>query len=106
MDYNVFNCRLYDIGRRLDPSDTHLLEMVAINLKRFKVLPLAAEVYQKLGDDTQVVHLHIEAHDWSEAFRLSSDKPNLLAEVYFEHAKWLAENDHFIEAHEGMFSIK
>lgn len=75
--------------------------MVAINLKRFKVLPLAAEVYQKLGDDTQVVHLHIEAHDWSEAFRLSADNSTLLAEVHFEHAKWLAENDHFIEAHEG-----
>lgn len=94
---------MFDIGRRLDASDTDLLELVAANLKSFKVLPLAAEIYQKLGDHTQVVYLHIEAHDWSEAFRLAADKPNLLAEVHFEYAKSLAENDHFIEAHEGIF---
>lgn len=75
--------------------------MVAFNLKRLKALPLAAEVFKKLGNDSEVVQLHVEAHDWSEAFLLAAEMPDLLSQVHYQHAQWLAENDKFIEAHEG-----
>uniref|UniRef100_A0A1A9X527 Intraflagellar transport protein 122 homolog n=1 Tax=Glossina brevipalpis TaxID=37001 RepID=A0A1A9X527_9MUSC len=77
------------------------LEMVAYNLKRLKALPLAAEVFKKLGDEAQVVQLHVEAHDWAEAFHLAENLPDLLPQVHYQHAQWLAENDQFIEAHEA-----
>lgn len=77
------------------------MELVAFNLKRLKVLPLAAEVFKKLGNEAEVVQLHVEAHDWSEAFHLAAEMPDILPNVYYQHAQWLAENDQFIEAHEG-----
>ncbi|XP_013114597.2 intraflagellar transport protein 122 homolog [Stomoxys calcitrans] len=92
---------LYDIGRRLSQSDKESLELVAYNLKRLKALPLAAEVFKKLGNEAEVVQLHVEAHDWSEAFLLAADMPELLPIVHYQHAQWLAENDKFIEAHEA-----
>lgn len=97
----IFVYRLYDIGRRLSQSDKESLELVAFNLKRLKALPLAAELFKKLGNESEVVQLHVEAHDWSEAFRLASDMPDILPLVHYQHAQWLAENDKFIDAHEG-----
>ena len=97
-----FYCSLYDIGRRLSISDRSCLELVALNLKRLKALPLAAEIFKKLGDESQVVQLHVEANDWAEAFRLAEGIPKLLPDVYYQHGKWLAESDQFIEAHQGM----
>lgn len=93
--------RLYDIGRRLSQSDKESLELVAYNLKRLKALPLAAEVFKKLGNEAEVVQLHVEARDWTEAFLLAADIPELLPQVHYQHGQWLAENDKFIEAHEG-----
>lgn len=93
--------RLYDIGRRLSQSDKESLELVAYNLKRLKALPLAAEVFKKLGNEAEVVQLHVEARDWTEAFILAADIPELLPQVHYQHGQWLAENDKFIEAHEG-----
>ncbi|XP_055909537.1 intraflagellar transport protein 122 homolog [Eupeodes corollae] len=92
---------LYDIGRRLSLNERSSLELVASHLKRLKALPLAAEVYKKLGDESQVIQLHVEARDWYEAFRLAENVPEILPSVHFQHAQWLAESDQFIEAHEA-----
>lgn len=64
-----FIFRLLDIGRRLDKSEKPALELIAQNLRRLKAIPLAAEIYQKLEDDKQVVQLHIEAEKWEDAFK-------------------------------------
>lgn len=77
------------------------MELVAFNLKRLKALPLAAEIFKKLGDESQVVQLHVEANDWAEAFRLAECLPKLLPNVHYQYARWLAESDQFIEAHQG-----
>lgn len=45
---------LFDIGRRLSQSDRSALELVATHLRRLKALPLAAEIYQKMGEESQV----------------------------------------------------
>ncbi|XP_067643813.1 intraflagellar transport protein 122 homolog isoform X2 [Eurosta solidaginis] len=92
---------LYDIGRRLSLSEKKPLESVAFNLKRLKALPLAAEIFRKLGDEAQVIQLHVEACDWAEAFRLAENMPEMLPTVNYKHAQWLAESDKFIEAHEA-----
>lgn len=92
---------LYDIGRRLSQNDRTALEMVATNLRRLKALPLAAEIYRKLGDESKVVQLHVEARDWTEAFRLAEHLPQILSSVHLQHANWLAESDQFIAAHDA-----
>lgn len=92
---------LYDIGRRLSQTERTALELVATNLRRLKALPLAAEIYRKLGEESEVVQLHVEARDWTEAFRLTENLPMLLPEVHLQHAQWLAESDQFIGAYES-----
>lgn len=77
------------------------MESVASNLRRLKALPLAADIYRKLGEEAQVVQLHVESRDWSEAFRLAEHLPDTLPYVHSEHAKWLAESDEFVKAHEA-----
>lgn len=46
--------RLFDIGRRLSQTERTALQQIAIHLKRLKALPLAAEIYKKLGEESQV----------------------------------------------------
>ncbi|CAO1305157.1 unnamed protein product [Diamesa tonsa] len=92
---------LLDIGRKLNSNEKISLELIASHLKRLKALPLAAEIYRKLGEESQVVQLHIEARDWTEAFRLADNLPQLLPTVHLQHAQWLADSDQFIAAHEA-----
>lgn len=92
---------LLDIGRKLQSTEKSSLELIASHLKRLKALPLAAEIYRKLGEESQVVQLHIEARDWNEAFRLAEHLPQILPSVHLQHAQWLADSDQFIEAHEA-----
>lgn len=92
---------MFDIGRRLSHSDQNALELIASHLRRLNALPLAAEIYRKLGEEAQVVQLHVESRDWSEAFRLAEHLPQILPTVHFQHAAWLAESDEFIKAHES-----
>ena len=95
---------LLDIGRKLESSDKQNLELIAAHLKRLKALPLAAEIYRKLGEESQVVQLHIEARDWTEAFRLAENLPQALATCHLQHAEWLSESDQFIQAHQAYIS--
>lgn len=92
---------LLDIGRRLNASEKEPLELIATHLRRLKALPLAAEIYRKLGEEEQVVQLHVEARDWPEAFRLAEHLPKILPSIHYQHAQWLAESDQFISAHEA-----
>lgn len=101
MNIFFFNFRLYDIGRRLSQTERSALHLVASNLRKLKSLPLAAEIYRKLGEEAQVVQLHVESRDWTEAFRLAENLPQVLQSVHKQHAQWLAESDEFIKAHEA-----
>lgn len=92
---------LIAIGRKLDESQRESLESIGQHLKRLQALPLAAEIYKKLGMESQVVQLHIEARDWTEAFKLAENYPEMMKTVHFEHAKWLSESDQFFEAYES-----
>lgn len=92
---------LYDIGRRLSAAERGPLELVAGHLQRLKALPMAAEIYRKLGDEAKVVQLHVESKDWPEAFRLAEHLPAVLKSVHLQHAQWLVDADQFIAAHEA-----
>lgn len=92
---------MLDIGRRLTIDDKNSLKLIATHLKNLKALSLAAEIYRKLGDESEVIQLHIEAQDWTEAFRLSENLPDMLPKVHLQYAKWLAESDQFVAAHKA-----
>lgn len=85
----------------MEANEKPALNLVASHLRKLKSLPLAAEIYRKLGEEAQVVQLHVETRDWAEAFRLAEHLPQVLQSVYSQHAKWLAESDEFVKAHEA-----
>lgn len=54
-----------------------------------------------MGEESEVVHLHVEARDWAEAFRLAEHLPQVLPSVHLQHAQWLADSDQFLPAQEA-----
>lgn len=64
----------------------------------------AAEMYAKMGKDIgpDMVSLHVEAHNWDQAFTLAKKNPVFAPFVYLPYAEWLAENDKFVEAQKGI----
>lgn len=64
----------------------------------------AAEMYRRLGDSAAVLTLHVEAKEWDQAFHMVEGQPQLKPLVYIPYARWLAENDKFVQAQKG-FSL-
>lgn len=52
-----------------------------------------------------MVTLHVEAHNWDQAFILVEKNPIFAPLVYLPYAEWLAENDKFIEAQKGILGL-
>ncbi|GLH03389.1 POC1 centriolar protein homolog [Gryllus bimaculatus] len=90
--------KLVDVGRRLDKADQEAIALVATHLRRLEQLTYATEMYRKLGDEKSVVQLYVEAKEWKEAFVLAEKHPEYKDLVYVPYAKWLAENDKFVDA--------
>lgn len=55
---------------------------------------------KEMGPD--MVALHVEAHNWDQAFILVEKNPTFASLVYLPYAEWLAENDNFVEAQKGI----
>ncbi|KAK6627629.1 hypothetical protein RUM44_010107 [Polyplax serrata] len=89
---------LLDVGRKLDRADREGIELVARHLQRLGALSFATEMYRKLGEEKSIILLHVEAKDWKEAFALAERHPQYKDLVYAPYARWLAENDRFVEA--------
>ncbi|KAK7866290.1 hypothetical protein R5R35_007119 [Gryllus longicercus] len=90
--------KLVDVGRRLDKADQEAIALVATHLRRLEQLTYATEMFRKLGDEKSVVQLYVEAKEWKEAFVLAEKHPEYKDLVYVPYAKWLAENDKFVDA--------
>lgn len=89
---------LEEIGRRLDKADRANLIQVAEHLRRLGQTTAAGELYRRLGDDTALLTLYVEAQQWEQAFALAERQPEHKQLVYVPYAQWLAENDKFSEA--------
>ena len=99
----LWRYRLIELGRRLDKTDRSALLSIAEHLKRLNQASFAAEIYRRLGDSAAVLHLHVEAKEWAQAFLLVQNQPQFKALVYVPYAHWLAENDKFVQAQKGWY---
>lgn len=88
---------LLDIGRKSNEKDT--LNVIAEQLKKLKALPMAAEIYKKLGEDHKIIQLHTEAKEWDEALKLADTMGQPKQFIHLQHAKYLTESDKFLEAY-------
>lgn len=94
---------MLDLGRRLDKTNRSALTIIADYLKRSNDSAGSAEIYRRIGDFAAVLSLHIEAKEWDQAFHLVEDQPHLKSLVYIPYARWLAENDKFVQAQKGFY---
>ena len=62
---------------------------------------LAAEIYNKIGDEAGLVDLYVSNRRWQDAFKLAESNPGLHESIYLPYANMLAENDQFEEAQEA-----
>lgn len=62
---------------------------------------LAAEVYNKFGDEDGLVDLYVSNRRWADAFALAERNPDLHENIYLPYANMLAENDQFEQAQEA-----
>ncbi|CAG9855625.1 unnamed protein product [Phyllotreta striolata] len=95
---NGWTDQLVDLSRKVEKSERNTLLTIAKHLKRLDNSSAAAEIYRRLGDDEAVLRLHVEAQEWRQAFALVRNQPRYDALVYVPYARWLAENDRFVEA--------
>ncbi|KAK3103245.1 hypothetical protein FSP39_017787 [Pinctada imbricata] len=92
---------MIDVARKLDKADREALSRAAMHLTKMEQYPFAAEVYSKMGDMKSLIHLHVEAKHWEDAFTLVEKHPEYKEDVYVPYAQWLAENDKFDDAQEA-----
>ncbi|CDQ74221.1 unnamed protein product [Oncorhynchus mykiss] len=92
---------LIDIARKLDKAEREPLAKCAAYFQKLKHHGYASETYSKMGDLQALVHLHVEARHWDEAFALVEKHAQFKDDVYVPYAQWLAENDRFEEAQKG-----
>ncbi|XP_015789085.1 intraflagellar transport protein 122 homolog [Tetranychus urticae] len=92
---------LMGVIRNLDKGDHHNLSLCASYLIKHKQYFSAAEVYDKMGDHLNLAKVYVESNQWEEAFKLVNQYPDMKQIVYLPYAKWLAENDKFIEAQQA-----
>lgn len=93
-----------ELGRHIDKAEEVILSRIGDELRKLCDTESAIEIYAKLGKDmgTDIVALHVEAHNWDQAFILVEKNPTFAPLVYLPYAEWLAENDKFVEAQKGI----
>lgn len=99
--------RLLELGRHTDKAEEVVLSRIGDELRKLCDTESAVEIYSKLGKDMgpDMVSLHVEAHNWDQAFALVEKNPRFAPLVYLPYAEWLAENDKFVEAQKGILVI-
>eukprot|EP00041_Stephanoeca_diplocostata_P034387 m.1171057 g.1171057 ORF g.1171057 m.1171057 type:complete len:1193 (+) comp24511_c0_seq1:191-3769(+) len=90
--------RLIDKARELNAGDQAVLTLIASELSKLGHVMLAAEVYNKIGDESGLAAMYVEHKQWTEAFALVERHPDLKENVYLPYANYLAEVDKFDEA--------
>lgn len=96
-----------DLGRHTDKTEEVILSRIGDELRKLGAIESAVEIYSKMGKDlgSDMIALHVEAHNWDQAFILANKNPTFAPLVYLPYAEWLAENDKFVEAQKGIIIL-
>jgi hypothetical protein len=94
--------RLVDASRKLSATDqASTLRIISDHLRRLGSVQLACDILRRLGDMTALAAALVDCGAWTEALTLAKQHPNLSRSVYLPYARWLAEQEQFIEAQQG-----
>lgn len=89
------------MGRILDTSEVEALKKIANCLSHLDEVESAIEIYEKAGEYETILRMYCEMQNWSAAFALIEKHPQYASLVFLSHARYLIENDKFVEAQKG-----
>jgi len=90
-----------DLARKLDKIEAEALKKVADCFRQHGRLENAVEVYSKLDEYEEILRLYVDTKNWESAFALIEKYPEYQNTLYMPYARWLVENDKFVEAQKG-----
>ncbi|XP_064486563.1 intraflagellar transport protein 122 homolog isoform X2 [Ornithodoros turicata] len=93
---------LVELSQRIDRRDREALTRCAELLLQHGQPTLAADLYQRTGDNKALLKLYIDSACWEEALAMVEGQTEFQREVQSNYARWLAENDRFAEAQKEM----
>ena len=64
--------------------------------------PFNMLILRRLEDHSALAAILVETGAWTEALALAKQHPSLNRDVYLPYARWLAEQEQFIEAQQGL----
>ncbi|GMS95606.1 hypothetical protein PENTCL1PPCAC_17782, partial [Pristionchus entomophagus] len=86
---------------KLDRNDKNLFLKLADYLTKKKEYGMASNIYTQLNEMKRLLHMHITANNWHDAFAIANRYPGLSDYAYLEYGRYLAQNDKFEEAQEA-----
>jgi intraflagellar transport protein 122 len=100
--FKNYSFRLVDASRKLDTIDgATTLRSIANHLRRLGTVQQACDILRRLEDHSALAAILVETGAWTEALALVKQHPSLNRDVYLPYARWLAEQEKFIEAQQG-----
>ena len=92
-----------DASRKLNSNDeAPTLRVIAGHLRRLGTVQHACDILRRLEDHSALAAILVETGAWTEALALAKQHPSLNRDVYLPYARWLAEQEQFIEAQQGI----
>ncbi len=92
---------LVDVARKMDNTETVHLRFIASHLQQLGAVAQACDVLRKIGDHHALVTLLVDSAAWNEALNLVKEYSEYRQAVYLPYARWLAEEEKFVEAQAG-----
>lgn len=92
---------LIKVGRQLDKTELENLSAIAKKLKQVGANNEAAEIFSRLGGDSDIADILIAAQAWTEALEFIEKNPKLKSKICSSYAKWLYELGQYSEAQKG-----
>ncbi|KAF8375552.1 daf-10 [Pristionchus pacificus] len=97
IEYDWIDVAIIMMGK-LDRNDKDLFLKLGDYLTSKKEYGMATSIYTQLNEMKRLVHMHINANNWNDAFAIANRYPGLSEYVYLEYGRYLAQNDQFEEA--------
>ncbi|GMT24409.1 hypothetical protein PFISCL1PPCAC_15706 [Pristionchus fissidentatus] len=100
IEYDWLDVAIIMMGK-FDRNDKDLSLKLAEYLSKKKEYGMASKIYTQLNEMKKLLHMHITANNWNDAFAIADRYPGLSDYAYLEYGRYLAQNDRFEEAQEA-----
>ncbi len=89
------------MSRKLDKTEAEALKKIGNCFYQLQEMEYAIDVFNKIGEYEDILKIYIETKNWSTAFAFIENHSEYESMLYMPYARWLIENDRFVEAQKG-----